>query len=224
MWRNYVYLVDVREENAELKAEMDTLKMQVAMLREEAAEVPRLRRLLSFAPQPGWTVQGGRVIAHRLGPGAVLDTLVVDKGTMSDVGVNDPVGTADGILGRVLRTGPATATVLLITDINSKLPVISSERRISGVLCGRGDDGLLEVRYVPQNAPLAVGELLVTSGLAGIFPKGIPVARVVGVERSDISLFLTVQAEPLVDIRNVEEALVLRRVVDASEPAPGARD
>lgn len=218
LWRSYVYLVDVRDENDMLRKQVDQLKLELAGTREEAAEVKRLRRLLSFAPVPGWSSQGARVIAHRLGPGAVLDTLMVDKGALTGIGPNNPVATADGIMGRVLRAGASTATVLLITDINSKFPVLGAKSRISGVLCGRGDTGMLEVRYVPQNAPLAVGEMLLTSGLAGIFPKGLPVAQVTSVERSDISLFLTVRARPLVDLRNAEEALVLHREAVVSDP------
>jgi rod shape-determining protein MreC len=220
LWRDYVYLVDVREENEQLQTRVGQLKLELAKVQEDAAEAQRLRRLMSFAPVPGWSRQGVRVIAHRLGPGAVLDTLTVDKGSSTGVDQNDPVCTEDGVMGRVLRRGLTTATVLLITDINSKLPVLGSKSRVSGVLCGRSDEGMLEVRYVPQNAPLAVGEVLLTSGLAGIFPKGLPVARVVGVERSDISLFLTVRAKPLVDLRNVEEALILHQEAVVSESGP----
>jgi len=213
LWDDYVYLVDVRQENKALQDTVAQLKEELAKSREEAAEAPRLRRLMAFGQAVEWSRLGVRVIAHHLGPGAVLDTLMVDRGRTSLVKQNDPLVTADGVIGRVLRTAPTVATVLLLTDINSKIPVIGSSSRISGVLCGRGDNSTLELRYIPQNAPLRAGETLVTSGLAGIFPKGLPVAQVQTVERSDISLFLNVRALPLVDLRNVEEGLILHRLL-----------
>lgn len=212
LWNRYIYLLDVRQDNDALRARLDTMTLKLAEAREQAAEVRRLRRLLSFMPLDGWKPSGARVIAQRLGPNAVLDTLVVDKGSVGGAEVNTPVTTPDGLAGRVLRTGFGSSTVLLVTDQNSKVPVLGRENRTTGILTGQGPDNLLEVRYVPLNAPVDEGEILVTSGLAQIYPKGIPVARVVSIERSDISLFLTVHAEPLVNLRGMEEVLLLHRI------------
>jgi rod shape-determining protein MreC len=211
MWVDYFHLVDVQQENRRLAAEVDRLSMDVAALREEAAEAPRLRKLLNYSPPRTWSVQGARVIAHRLGPAGALDTVLIDKGTLGGVTVNVPVATPGGVAGRVLRAAMQASTVLLVTDPNSKIPVVSRVHRTTGILSGQGAGEDLEVRYVPLNAPLEVGEVLVTSGLAGIFPKGLPVAEVTGIERSDISLFLTVHARPLVDYNSLEEVLLFTR-------------
>lgn len=218
-WNRYIYLVDLRRENERLGRRLDDFSLELAALREQAAEAARLRRLLDFPPPEDWTVSGARVVAQRMGPAAVLDTIVVDKGTLAGADVNTPATTPDGLVGRVLRPGLSTSTLLLITDQNSKVPVLGRIHRTSGILTGQGPD-LMEVRYVPLNAPISEGEILLTSGLAGIYPKGLPAARVVSVERSDISLFLTVRAVPLVDLRNLEEVLLLHRAPGGEAPAP----
>lgn len=215
LWRDYFHLVAVQQENRRLKAQVDKLSLDLSGLREEAAETGRLRHLLDYSPPRQWTVQGARVIAHRLGPAGALDTVLVDKGSLDGVAVNVPVATPWGVAGRVLRVAMQAATVLLVTDPNSKIPVVSRTHRTTGILAGQGQGEDLEVLYVPLNAPLDVGEVLVTSGLAGIFPKGLPAAEVTGIERSDISLFLTVRARPLVDYNSLEEVLLFRRVPGA---------
>lgn len=215
IWNRYIYLVGLRHENDKLKQRIDDLTIRLAAHKEKVAEARRLGRLLEFEAPPKWKASGARVIAQRLGPNAALETFVVGKGTLSGVKVNTPVATSGGLVGRVLRAGLTASHVLLLSDQNSKIPVLGSDHRTTGILTGRGED-LLEVRYVPLNAPLDEGELLVTSGLAEIYPKGIPVAQVVSIERSDISLFLNVRARPLVNLRDLEEILLLRR-----EPLPG---
>jgi rod shape-determining protein MreC len=212
LWDDYFHLVDVQQENRRLAEKLDAVSLDLAALREDAAEVVRLRKLLTYSPPRAWSVQGARVIAHRLGPAGALDTVLIDKGAGDGVGVNAPVATPGGVAGRVLRSAMQASTVLLVTDPNSKIPVVSRDHRTTGILSGQGAGEDLEVRYVPLNAPLDVGEALVTSGLAGIFPKGLPVAEVTGIERSDISLFLTVRARPLVDYNSLEEVLLFTRV------------
>jgi len=216
-WRRYIYLVGLREDNEALRLRLDSLTLDLAKNRELAAEALRLRELLAFAPPEEWTSSGARVIAQRLGPNAALNTVVVDKGTLADVDVNTPAITPVGVVGRVLRSGLTASNLLLLTDHNSKIPVLGENHRSTGILTGTGPNNPLDVRYVPLNAPIDEGELLITSGLAGIYPKGLPVARVTSIERSEISLFLTVKAEPLVDLRNLEEILLLQK---PAAPAP----
>lgn len=216
LWDDYFHLVDVQQENRRLAERVDALSLDLASLREDAAEAVRLRGLLGYVPPRTWSVQGARVIAHRLGPAGALDTVLIDKGSRHGVGVNAPVATPGGVAGRVLRSAVQAATVLLVTDPNSKIPVVSRDHRTTGILSGQGPGEDLEVRYVPLNAPLDVGEILVTSGLAGIFPKGLPVAEITGIERSDISLFLTVRARPLVDYNSLEEVLLFTRAAGSA--------
>lgn len=208
-WRRYVYLVGLSEENEALKKEVHTLSLELMALREDAAESARLRTLLSFKPPPAWRQLGARVVAQRLGPHSVLESLLVDQGHLDGVRENTPAITPQGVAGRVLRVSPSAATVLLLVDANSKIAVMGQESRAAGILEGRGVDQLMELSYVPLTSEVQEGERLVTSGLAGVFPKGVPVAEVVSVSRSDISLFQKVLARPYVDVTKLEELLLL---------------
>ncbi len=208
-WKQYAFLVGTRQENERLQSEVGRLVLENAQLRERARIVERLERLLDFSPPAKWSARGGRVVAQRLGPVAALETLVVDKGSFSNISPDTPVVTPQGMVGRVMRVGMSVCTVLLLSDPNSAIPVISQQTRTPGVAVGRGAGAELSVRYMNMNAPLLQGELLVTSGLAGIFPKGVPVCEVVSVKHSELSLFLTVRAKPLVDPGLLEEVLLL---------------
>ncbi|MCM0755764.1 rod shape-determining protein MreC [Desulfovibrio aminophilus] len=210
-WRRYIHLIGLREENDRLRDEVDRLLMDNTSLREQARASARMEQLLGFTPAPDWVAEGARVIAHRLGPNALLETLVLDRGTLQGAGADQPVVTPRGVVGRILRAGLSASTVLLLHDVNSRIAVIGQNNRAAGVLAGRGPGREMELKYVNLNAPIEPGELLVTSGLSDSFPKGLPVARVLKVERSDLSLFLDITAEPLMDFEALEEVLVLRR-------------
>lgn len=210
-WHDYAYLVGVEEENTALRTKLEAMSATLAKSREEAAEVKRLRSMLAFEPPEAWSILGARVVSYRLGPHSALDTIIVDRGAQSDIGVNTPAVTQEGVIGKVMQAGPFFSSVLLITDLNSRMSVMGQTHRTQGILLGKGFDEPMNLEYVPLNAPLVEGEILITSGLDGIFPKGLPVAKVISVQRSEISLFLSVQAELLLDMKNLEEVLLLKR-------------
>jgi len=211
-WDNYVYLVDVHQENRELRREVDSLKLQMAAKSEKAAFAERLEELLEFTSPPGWKSSGLRVIAHSYGPLGVLESIIVDKGRLQGIKPDMPVVAPEGVLGRTFKTGLNFSTVLLLSDPNSRIPVVSSRSRTPGIIVGQGQNKSLTVQYVHLNAALQEGEYLVTSGTAGIYPKGLPVARVSRVERSQIRLFQLVEAEKLVSVMDREEVMVLENV------------
>ncbi len=210
-WDRYVYFVGVREENDSLRAKLEEATRELALLREKAAEAERLAKILTIRPPLGWSRQGARVISRRLGPNAALETVLLDKGALDGLTVNTPVTGPEGVIGRVLRVSPSSSTVLLITDPNSRIPVTSQKNRTQGILKGEGPNREMAVQYVSLGAPLEEGELLVTSGLEDIFPKGLPVARVTEVGRIGSSLFQTVYAEPLFSPRHLEEVALLAK-------------
>lgn len=218
LWRRYAFLVGVERENERLRQELDRIALENVALREQAVSARRLERLLRFHPPKGWTTEGVRVVAQRMGPAAALETILVDKGLFGGVADDMPLVTTRGVVGRVLEAGASVSQVLLLTDVNSAVAVLGQEHRTKGVAFGRGPGKELAVRYMNINADLQPGELLVTSGMAGIYPKGLPVAVITRVNRSELSLFLDVEARPLVDPRELEEALLMRPVV---KPAGG---
>jgi len=208
-WKRYIYLVGLRQENDRLSAKVGDLYLQLSRLHEDAAEVSRLRALLLFQPPGEWRIEGGRVVSHRFGPHAVVESILVDKGTAADVNTNTPVITPHGVVGRVLRSSANLSQVLMITDPNSRIAAVGRDHRTQGILVGQGPDDFLQMLYVPLNDILEEGEVLVTSGMDGIFPKGLPLARVERITRSSVSLFQTVHAVPLADLRNLEEVLLV---------------
>ncbi|WP_161794772.1 rod shape-determining protein MreC [Desulfonatronum thioautotrophicum] len=208
-WNAYVALGDVHQENERLRAKITDLSLQLSQLHEEASEIARLRALHGFTPPQPWMLEGGRVVAMRFGPHALVESLLVDKGTRAGVGVDTPVITPVGIVGRVMRTSPRLSNVLLVTDPNSRVAIMGRNHRTQGILVGQGPQRNLQMQYVPLNDLLEEGEILVTSGMDGIFPKGLPVARVTRIERPSTSLFQEVEAVPLVDLRNLEEVLLV---------------
>ena len=201
-WNRYLDLVDVREENDELKKQVEQLRHKLLMASEERAELVRLRRLLTLTPPEGWQTLGARVL--------------IGRGYMTGAIPGTPVMTPQGVAGRVLRAGPSSATVLLLVDPGSRIAVISQESRIQGVLVGGGPDKPLEMRFVSHNDVIRAGEILVTSGLDDAFPKGIPVARVLSATPSDLSPFQSIQAAPLAALSDLEELLLISRVEGSS--------
>lgn len=209
-WDTYIHLMEVHSENQDLKQEIGKLRLEVAYLSEKAATVPRLEELLDFTAPAQWSQSGARIIAHNFGPLGAINSVIIDKGKFQGVSPNLPVITPGGVMGRTFRTGLNFSSVLLLSDPNSRIPVISSETRVKGILSGQGSRKPLLLQYVHLNSPLKNGEVLITSGLAGIYPKGLPVGTVKDIFRSEISLFLIIEATPLVDFRNKEEVLVMQ--------------
>ncbi len=210
-WNDYIELRKVREQNKKLIQEIKKLKIQEIPLKIKAQEWERLRRLLKFKPLQGWDFLGARVLCYRLGPSNLLNSFVIDIGSRQGVQKDMPVLTPDGLLGKVLKTSLDFSTVLLISDSNSRVPVISRIHRTKGILQGLDSTFELVVTYVPITSPLDVGEVFLTSGLGGIFPKGIPVARTVKIENDPTSLFKKIIVRPTANFSHIEEVLVLKR-------------
>ena len=124
-WNRYLDLVDVREENDELKKQVEQLRHKLLMASEERAELVRLRRLLTLTPPEGWQTLGARVLAGRMGANSALASVLIGRGYMTGAIPGTPVMTPQGVAGRVLRAGPRSATVLLLIDPGSRIAVIS---------------------------------------------------------------------------------------------------
>lgn len=211
IWDRYFDLVDVREENLRLKARLAELQAQLLATGEDLAELRRLRSLVEFPVDVRWRPLAARVLAGRIGPNAVLDSITISRGYVNGALPGVPLVTNLGLVGRVLRSSAHASTVLLITDPDSRVAVFGQETRAPGILKGRGMGKPLEVDFVQRDVAMKDGEVLVTSGLDNKFPKGLPVARVTGVSPSDYTQFMAVQAAPLVDLQHLEEVLLLEK-------------
>lgn len=217
-WKRYLDLVNVREENVRLKTRLSQIETRLILAAEEKAELERLRQLLQIQAPDGWQGLGSRVLAGRMGSNAALVTVTIDRGYLTGATPGTPAMTHDGVTGRVLRAGPTTSTVLLLTDPGSRIAVVTQQSRVQGVLAGTGAAKPLELRFVSHNAVVNPGELLVTSGMDDAFPKGLPVGRIVSAGPSDLSPFQSVQANPLANIAALEEVLLLAKL--SASPIP----
>lgn len=225
-WENYIDLREVKEQNSVLRSKIRSLEKQLSACSEEKAELLRLRQLLHMEYGPSWPARASQVLSWRIGPNSALNTIMLACGYLNGAAPGTPVTSWQGLVGRVLKAGPSTSTVLLLTDTGSRVSVITSEGRIHGILAGGGPGLPLELRFVKQNSPVQIGELLVTSGVDASYPKGIPVARVTAIStgaasRSGNSV-LEIQAEPLVDFHQLEEVLLLQRPAGAIAPESDA--
>jgi len=205
-WRVYTEIGQLRVENRRLREEVERLSEEATRLREQAQATQRLERLLAFKQQlPGRAI-GARVVGRDSSRWFAL--LVVDRGSRDGVLRNAPVVTADGIVGRVTAVTPTTAQVLLVTDPRSAVGVILQRSREAAVVEGQGR-GELRLKYVARSREVTPGELLVTSGLAGVFPRGLPVGTVVSVIRDPGAIYQEAIVRPTAGLDHLEEVLIL---------------
>ena len=209
MWDRYFDLVGVREENEALKQKVDELEARLLANGEDLAELKRLRELVQLPVDQTWRPLGARVLSGRMGPNAVLDSITISRGYSTGGRPGTPLVTHLGLVGRVLKASAHSSIVLLLTDPSSRIAVFSQESRAPGILMGMGTGQKLEVNFVQRDAKVKPGEIIITSGLDGKYPKGIPVARVLRVAPSDYTQFMAIKAEPLVDLQHLEEVLLL---------------
>ena len=209
MWDRYFDLVGVREENEALKQKVDELEARLLANGEDLAELKRLRALVQLPVDQTWRPLGARVLSGRMGPNAVLDSITISRGYSTGGRPVTPLVTHLGLVGRVLKASAHSSIVLLLTDPSSRIAVFSQESRAPGILMGMGTGQKLEVNFVQRDAKVKPGEIIITSGLDGKYPKGIPVARVLRVAPSDYTQFMAIKAEPLVDLQHLEEVLLL---------------
>jgi rod shape-determining protein MreC len=217
VWHRYVALQKVEEENLQLRRELEYLRGQVADLREVAAANQRLAALLHFqAKTPAQTV-AARVIgrdATNWHHGVVLD-----KGERDGIRPEMGVITQSGAVGRVVKTRASSSVVLLITDPNNAITGLIQRTRDEGIIEGTFQ-GTVRMKYIPLLSAVRVGDPVVTSGLTGGFPRGVPIGIITNIHQDEGELFLTAEVRPAVDFTKLEEVLVVTVPRGAEEPPP----
>jgi rod shape-determining protein MreC len=206
LWRLYSEIGQLRLENRRLREDVERLSSEVGRLREQAQATQRLERLMEFRKQiPGRAI-GARVIGRD--STRWFAVILVDRGSDDGIRRNAPVLAAEGLVGRVLTVTPTTAQILLVTDPRSAVGVLLQKSRDAGVVEGQGD-GALHLKYVARSQEIAPGEVLVTSGLGGVFPRGVPVGIVTDVVREPGGLYQEARVRPIAGLRQLEEVLVI---------------
>ena len=206
-WSQYVSLRSVRRENAQLAEENGKLRADVVGLAEAQAENERLRRLIHYEE----VNTGPKVVARVLGinPDPNRLSVRIDRGEGDGVRRGQAVVTPDGVVGQVLRATASAADVLVVFDPNSRLGGRVQRTRARVGISGAGDDQALKLEYLLRTEDLEEGDLVVTSGTDGVYPPGLVVGRVTGVQRQTSGMFLNAGILPAVNFTRLEEVLVL---------------
>lgn len=206
MWSLYTEIGRLRIENAKLREALDGMGRRNAALREQALAGERLERLLGFRGQVGSRSIAANVIGRDVAKW--FGTVQVDRGTRDGVQRNAPVVTADGVVGRVIEVTPTAARVLLIADSRSAVGVVVQRMRDLGVVEGR-NERVLHLKYLSRTSDVQPGDVVVTSGQGGVFPKGLTVGRITRVVREEGELLLEAEVEPAASLDRLEEVLIL---------------
>jgi rod shape-determining protein MreC len=166
---------DLAEENARLREDRERLFRWQAVAQRLEIENTELRRLINMAPEPQRSLVSARVVADSMG--VFAQSLLLNAGSYAGVERNQVVLSGEGLVGRIIGVSERASRVLLITDINSRIPVSVGPSRVRAVLAGDNTDRPRLVHVVPGE-PIRVGDQVVTSGIAGVLPSGLPIGTV----------------------------------------------
>jgi len=215
VWTGYVDLVDARRDNQRMHERVATLESELLRLGELERENARLAELLSFRARFEGTVYGARVIAREPGPLAM--TLTIDRGERDHVHRGMAVLAPQGVVGQIAEASHTAARVVLLTDHNSGIDAIVQRSRARGIVQG-GTDGSCYMNYLNRDADVVVGDRVLTSGLDGIFPKGVMIGEVVDVSRRHRGLLQAAVVRPSVALDRLEEVLVVDATAQVADP------
>ena len=205
LWKGYVWLRGARQENQQLRELVQQLALRESAAAQLKDENLRLRRLLKVSENLSLENIGARVVGRT--PNYLSHVVYINRGTSERVRLDSPVICEGGALGRTVLVSQHHAQVQLISNADSSIGVMLESTRIPGVLRGLGEQKL-SLHYISNSEQVNAGDRVITSGLDGIFPKGIPVGRVVA-SRKGKSVFRDIEVEPFADLVRTEEVLVL---------------
>lgn len=209
VWNDYVWLIDTNRENRELIKKVRSLEELNAENREIRIAYQRLLKLLKFKQQDPNEKVFAEVVVEIDKPFSRF--LIINKGSNDGIKRNFGVVTPLGIVGKIQSVTSFQAVVRLVTDSRTQFPVLVQRTRTKAML--QVKDGKLVISRLPRRLELYENDRIVTSGLAGIFPKGIPVGHISQIEKKDFGLFQSVTLTPAVELNKIEEVVVIVKSV-----------
>jgi rod shape-determining protein MreC len=215
VWFGYLYLVGVQKENERLRQRLEEVVQREARYQEALLALQRLEALLGLKRHLALPVTGARVIAYD--PSLWSRAAIIDQGRSQGVETGHAVVALAGIVGRIVEAYPHYAKVMLIVDRNSGADAMIQRSRVRGILQGRGGNRC-SLGYVPKNADIQVGDLVLASGLGGIYPQGLVFGKVTAADKKGEGIFQEVEVNPTVDLSSLEEVLVVKTVKLAFSP------
>jgi rod shape-determining protein MreC len=206
-WRGYFYLTGAQAENAHLRQAVARLKRQIVDLEEERHANARLSVLLNLKSRAPAEYLAARILAWD--PGPWYQAVVVDAGSRDGVTPEAAVLCDQGLVGRVVELAPREAKVLLVTDRSSGVDAFIQRNRVNVLVTGLGA-GRMELEYTRKGEDVRLGDLVVSSGLDGIFPAGQALGSVAQVDKAGLGIFLRAELRPTVEFAGLREVLVLK--------------
>ena len=206
IWHHYFYLVSVSRENDRIKGELDRAIEKVTRIEEVELANQRLRQLLNFKQTAQLTVLPAEVISRD--PSAWFKTMIIDKGRTDGLRKGLPVVLPQGVAGQVVEVAERYAKIMLIIDRNSAVDALIQSNRARGVIKGFSADHCI-LEYVLRKHEVKVGDIVISSGLDGVYPKGLRIGEVESVSNSEADIFKRITVRPYVDFEQLEEVLIV---------------
>ena len=208
-WTRYIHLVGLEEDNRKLRQTVAELQAQLILYQEGRLEADRLRQLLSLQQEYQHSFLAARVIGKE--QGAFSRSLWINKGSAHGLKPGMPVMVSQGVIGRITDISWHNSKVMLLIDQSSNVDALIQRTRAQGIVRGAGTRDCV-MRYVSKTQDVREGDLVMTSGLSNIFPRGLLIGRVSNVGRTDFGLFLRINVVPFADFASIEEVMVVTGV------------
>ena len=219
-WDQYIALQHVVEENQTLTREVARLHGEMNELKEQSIIAEEFERLLTYQHTAPMQTVAARIIGRNVSNW--YRAVIIDKGQQEGIAQEMGVITQAGVVGRVIRVNPRTAVILLLTDPNVAITGMIQQSRDEGIVQGT-PQGTIHMKYLPPLSPVAAGDQVVTSGLAGDFPRGLHIGQIQTITKADTDLFQSAEITPIVDFAKLEGVLVItafQESIPIDLPAP----
>jgi rod shape-determining protein MreC len=209
LWTNYIFLIQTQQENKRLKKQLVQMNRENIRLREMGSANERLRKLLQLKSELSGPSQIAEVVGR--GPSPFLQTLYINKGRKEGLIRGMPVLQPDGVAGRLEKTSGHFSQVVLLNDPGFAVDCLAQRSRVRGVLTGIPGGGNCQVKYIARTEDIRAGDVIITSGLDQVFPKGLILGRVVRVDSKVKGIFLFVEVVPECKASQIEEVLIFQK-------------
>lgn len=206
IWEHYFFLVTVVDDNRALRKQLQQARALNHQLREASQSNERLRKLFDLQQKMTQPLIAAQVVGKD--PSPWFQSVVLDKGLTDGVEKGRPVINPQGVVGIVVEATAHYAKVMLITDPNSAVDAVIQDSRARGIIKG-GASGYCVLNYVLRKHDVTVGDPVVSSGMDGVFPKGLPIGQVATTVKQEAGIFQDVTVTPYVDFERLEEVLVV---------------
>jgi rod shape-determining protein MreC len=205
-WQRYIFLVGLEEKNKNLNKKIDELEAEIILYKEGYLVAQRLSKLLVLKNDYNYQFVSALVVARE--QASLSKTILINKGSVDGLKVGMPVIAPPGLIGRLIDVSWHVSKVLLLIDESSNVDATLQRTRLQGIIRGAGFRGGI-LKYIIKNQDVKQGDTVISSGMGGVFPKGLLIGKVSGIEKPDNDLFLKINVAPFVDFSQLEEVLIL---------------